>query len=557
MYFFCLAVSFQKVVPLTMSSIVSNVLAIANNLGLRKSDVGLNAMPLFHIGGLMTNLLASFVSGGSTIFLPKFDAFVFITALTSNREIRPTWFSAVPTMLAAVETLMTPEEAIKNSLRFIRVGAAAISEDLIKRSQLKFGCRVIPTYSMTECMPISQPPSGSVLVEERPGSVGQALNVSVCVVDSNLVPLPRNNINNTKSEIKGEICISGPTVMKGYISDTNANQNAFFRLGMMNWFRTGDLGYLDRDGFLYITGRRKEMIKINGEQISPIEIEDACMKFPKFKACVAFSQPSEDSWGEQIGIACVLLDDSALLTNDESQLKIELRSFLKTEGLLANWKVPNRIEIVKERDLPKTRSGKYIRVGLSEVLDKIPPMVEPKREVVNEKITFHRAAIGAQYVLAVAVMYVHIGNLGEWAVPSSQNLETFTKVDDAGDWSNTRTWCLHTPLFFFVGGFLLATGVKAPISGRESLLNFYKIRILSLHPMYLVSILLCVFVFIPRCHPENYISDFDPTRTPLEGDNFVCQATPVEMSWGWTLFTSILNYAFLLQSWFFTVPFSW
>jgi hypothetical protein len=542
-----------------MSTVVSNALAIADNLGLQKTDVGLNAMPLFHIGGLMTNLLASFVSGGSSIFLPKFDVMEFITTLTNNEDQRPTWFSAVPTMLAAVETLISFGDAHRSSLRFIRVGAAAISKDLIKRAQLKFGCRVVPTYSMTECMPISQPPRGTVLVDERPGSVGQALNVSISIVDSSLVPLARNEKDEKNPRI-GEICICGPTVMAGYISDENANQHAFFRLGKMTWFRTGDLGYLDEDGFLYITGRCKEMIKINGDQVSPTEVEEACMKFSKFKTCVAFSQPSQDTWGEQVGVACVLSVDIDS-TIDMSQLKRELPVFLKTEGSLAYWKIPQRIEIVEENDLPKTKSGKYIRAGLAHVLDETCPKAQLIDRVTNGNMQFHRAAVGAQFVLAVAVMYVHIGNLNLWTISSSRDSETYTKVghmDGLGsDWINTRTWCFHTPLFFFVGGFLIATGTKTPISNKESLLNFYKIRILSLHPMYLVSILLCTSIFVARCHPENYISEFDRDRLPLEGDNYLCQATPVEMSWGWTLFTSIMNYSLLLQSWFIGIPFSW
>ena len=542
-----------------MSSVVSNALAIANNLGLSEIDVGLNAMPLFHIGGLMTNLLASLVSGSSSIFLTKFDVLLFIGALTNREDVQPTWFSAVPTMLAAVESFISSEDAYRSSLRFIRVGAAAISDDLIKQSQLKFGCRVVPTYSMTECMPISQPPRGSVLVDERPGSVGQALNTSICIVDSNLVPLPSYKTNDTQPLI-GEICISGPTVMTGYISNADADQKAFFRIGKMTWFRTGDLGHLDRDGFLYITGRSKEMIKINGDQVSPIEVEEACMKFLKFTTCVAFSQPSQDAWGEQVGVACVLSDDfdSSI---DESQLKSELRSFLKTNGLLDNWKIPKRIEIVKENDLPKTRSGKYIRAGLASKMDEFYPILEPTNQVINGKTPFNQAAVGAQYVLAVAVMYVHIGNLNQWTVPSSQDSKTYAEpgsMDGIGsEWLNTRTWCFHTPLFFFIGGFLLATGIQSPISNKASLLNFYKIRILSLHPMYLVSILLCTVIFTTRCHPGNYIYEFDRNRRPLEGDNFVCQATPVEMSWGWTLFTSIMNYSLLLQSWPITIPFSW
>ena len=546
-----------KVVPIKMSSLVANAFAIANNIGLHENDIGLNAMPLFHIGGIMTNLLSAFVSGGSTIFLQKFDALSFIATLIDQNDIQPSWFSAVPTMLAAIEALVSPEEARQTSLRFIRVGAAAISNDLMGGLQDKFGCRVISTYSMTECMPISQPPSGMNLLKEKLGSVGKGLCVSICIVDSNLVPVPRSNNGNAQSI--GEICIAGPTVMAGYISDTDeVNRNSFFRFGTMNWFRTGDLGYLDAEGFLFITGRRKEMIKVNGEQVSPIEIEDACTKFSRIKTCVSFSQPSNDNWGEQIGIACVLSDDSESLQNDTAQLELELRSFLRTEGLLANWKIPKRIEFVKDSDLPKTRSGKYVRVGLSGVLDGLNLKEEPKCQRTEQKLPFQKAAFGVQYVLAVAVMYVHIGNLHDWVVPSSrQPPETFTRTVGANDWSNTRTWCLHTPLFFFVGGFFLATGCQSPITTKASLMNFYKIRILSLHPMYLLSILLCVAIFIPRCNPGNYISEFDPHRTPLEGDNFVCQATPVEMSWGWTLFTSIINYSLVLQSWFFTVPYSW
>eukprot|EP00536_Pseudo-nitzschia_multiseries_P019346 jgi/Psemu1/232078/e_gw1.4546.4.1 len=279
-----------KVVPLKMSSIVTNALAIANNLGLSEDDIGLNAMPLFHIGGLMTNLLAAFVSGGSSIFLQKFNVSTFITALTNSDVIQPTWFSAVPTILAAVDSVISPEETLQSSLRFVRVGAAAISDDLIKKCQQSFGCRVVPTYSMSECMPITQPPTGSIIVDERPGSVGQALNVSICIVDSHLIPLS-NKKRDTNQTLVGEVCISGPTVMEGYTSNDEANRNAFFHIGQMTWFRTGDLGYLDEEGFLYLTGRSKDMIKINGEQVSPIEVEEICMKFPNMKMCVAFSQP--------------------------------------------------------------------------------------------------------------------------------------------------------------------------------------------------------------------------------------------------------------------------
>ena len=145
--------------------------------------------------------------------------------------------------------------------------------------------------------------------------------------------------------------------------------------------------------------------------------------------------------------------------------------------------------------------------------------------------------------------------------PSTQNLGTYKQLDQASakssEWSNTRTWCFHTPLFFFVGGFLLASGTSASISDKNGLRNFYKVRILSLHPMYLISVLLCTVIFIAQCNPRNYIPEFDRTRLPLEGENFVCQATPTEMKWTSTLLTSVIMYSLLLQSWRIATPFTW
>ncbi|VEU35442.1 unnamed protein product [Pseudo-nitzschia multistriata] len=569
-----------KIVPLDTWSILTNAIAIANNLGLRDTDVALNAMPLFHIGGLMTNLLASFVSGGSSIFLPKFNVSTFAERLTKSKGgvVEPTWFSTVPSILAALESYVSSSEEsslLRSSLRFVRVGAAAISDDLIIKCQQTFGCRVVPTYSMTECMPISQPQQDATIVDERPGSVGRALAVSICIVNSNLVPLPYRKKGRSESII-GEVCISGSTVTKGYLSNDEANRSAFFRLAKKSWFRTGDLGYLDRDGYLYLTGRSKDMIKVNGEQVSPIEVEEACMRFPGVELCIAFSQPSNNSWGEQVGIACVLsasnFDRGHSSLVDEMEFQTELRRFLKVEQGLVDWKIPERIQIVCEGDLPKTKSGKYKRAGLDKILDEAYPSSATNqpmadRDYLAKKMSpLHPAAVGVQFVLAVAVMYVHIGNLNVWAIDSPtegsgtyyyQRLVDRTGVGAFSEWSNTRTWCFHTPLFFFVGGFLLATGTHSPILGKSALLGFYKVRILSLHPMYLLSVLLCVAIFVVQCHPENFIPGFDRTRTPIEGEAFVCQAAPVEMSWGGTLISSIVTYSLLLQSWPVAIPFTW
>ena len=170
--------STPKVVPLKLWAIVGNSRVIAKSLGLRNSDIALNAMPLFHIGGLSANLLSSLAAGASVILMPKFNAADFFDYLTSPEEPRPTWYSAVPTMHAAIQKF-SEDSIFKTSLRFIRSGAAAMPHDLALKMEKTFDCPVILTYSMTEQMPISQPPRGYSIARNKPNSVGQPVCASM------------------------------------------------------------------------------------------------------------------------------------------------------------------------------------------------------------------------------------------------------------------------------------------------------------------------------------------------------------------------------------------
>jgi oxalate---CoA ligase len=228
-----------KVVPLKMWAIVANSRVIAKNLGLRSSDIALNAMPLFHIGGLSANLLSSLAAGASVILLPKFNAADFFDFLTSPEEPRPTWYSAVPTMHAAIHQF-SEDSIFKTSLRFIRSGAAAMPHDLAVKMEETFGCPLILTYSMTEQMPISQPPRGYSIARKKPNSVGQPVCASMCIVDKNMRPVPFPSWSG-KEPITGEVCISGPMIIEGYLANPKANADSFFRMGGMDWFRTGDM----------------------------------------------------------------------------------------------------------------------------------------------------------------------------------------------------------------------------------------------------------------------------------------------------------------------------
>ena len=232
--------SLPKVVPLKMWAIVANSRVIAKNLGLEKTDISLNAMPLFHIGGLSANLLSSLAAGASVILMPKFNAEDFFDYLASPEEPRPTWYSAVPTMHAAIHHF-SEDTIFKTSLRFMRTGAAAMPQDLALKMEKTFGCPMIITYSMTEQMPITHPPRGYSISRNKPNSVGQPVCTSMCIVDKNLRPVLFSDEEEAREQVDGEVCISGPMLFEGYVANDNANAKSFFQMGGMDWFRTGDV----------------------------------------------------------------------------------------------------------------------------------------------------------------------------------------------------------------------------------------------------------------------------------------------------------------------------
>lgn len=305
-------------------------------------------------------------------------------------------------------------------------------------------------------------------------------------------------------------------------------------------------GYLDKDGFLFLTGRNNELIKRGGDQINPHEVEAAIYKHRDVKTAVVFSVP-DPIWGEKVGAAIVLKPG---ITRTETRFKRDLHKKLLSDGF-PPFKLPEEVLLVFENDLPKTRSNKYIRVGLAKKLGVESRSINDKLKGMRS-VNYHEAAVGLKFFLALAVMYVHIGNF------DNRNLSDYSH--DRGrqyEWEHTRSWCWHTPLFFLVGGFLLAAGTHSPVTNMKDLANFYSLRIAALHPMYLVSILFCTINLVLRCTPSNFIPEFDRLREPLEGNYFVCQATPIEWSYGGTLAFSIINYTFTFQSWPVMIPFSW
>ena len=330
-----------KMVPLTHANLIASVGNIAATLRLSEADRCLNVMPLFHIHGLVGALLSSLAAGGSVVCTAGFDIEQFLPWL---KAFRPTWFTAVPTIHHAVlsRAQADPTALISHSLRFIRSSSAALPARLMHGLEELFQVPVIESYGMTEAahqMASNPLPPG----QRKSGSVGPAAGPEVSIMDEtgNLL---------TSGEI-GEVVIRGANVMSGY-GNSEANAEAFTR----GWFRTGDQGYLDPDGYLFISGRLKEIINRGGEKISPREVDDALLAHIAVAQAVAFGVP-HPTLGEEVAAAVVLRPQARASVN-------ELRQFVATT--LADFKVPRQIVFVDA--IPLGATGKIARNGLSEQL---------------------------------------------------------------------------------------------------------------------------------------------------------------------------------------------
>jgi len=331
-----------KIVPLTQTNICISASNIKETLQLTERDKCLNVMPLFHIHGLMAAVLASITAGASIVCSPGFYAEKFFVWLS---EFQPTWYTAVPTMhqtvLANIET--NKEIVSKSKLRFIRSSSASLPPQVMKGLEDAFNAPMIESYGMTEA---SHQMTSNPLppLQRKPGSVGIAAGPEVTIMDEAGNMLPQGEA--------GEIVIRGGNVTLGYENNPMANRSAFTN----GWFRTGDQGVMDADGYLTITGRIKEMVNRGGEKIAPREVDEVLLDHPAVAQAVAFGIPHR-TLGEDLGAAVVLRTDLKVTEK-------ELRDFAFLR--LADFKVPSQIAIVDE--IPKGPTGKLQRIGLSEKL---------------------------------------------------------------------------------------------------------------------------------------------------------------------------------------------
>ncbi|MCG8603939.1 AMP-binding protein [bacterium] len=341
-----------KMVPLAHRNLCTSADNICRTLQLTPSDRCLNVMPLFHIHGLVAAVLSSVYAGSSVVCTGGFDHRHFFDLLS---DYEPTWYTAVPTLHQAVLKQAASHSGVEftNRLRFIRSSSAALPPRVMAELERVFDVPVIESYGMTEAA--HQMCSNPLPPKDRKaGSVGLAAGPEVAILDEDEQFLP--------VEEEGEIVIHGPNVMSGYANAPLANEAAFID----GWFRTGDLGRMDKDGYLFVTGRIKEIINKGGEKISPREIDEVLLAHSAVTQAVTFSVPHL-RLGEDVA-ACVVLRENVQVSPQDIQDHARAR--------LADYKVPSQIIIVDK--IPKGPTGKLQRIGLHE---KLADLMKTKHEM--------------------------------------------------------------------------------------------------------------------------------------------------------------------------------
>jgi acyl-CoA synthetase (AMP-forming)/AMP-acid ligase II len=321
-----------KRVPILHRNLAASTKNIVAHYKLTPDDVSLCVMPLFHVHGLVASTLSTLLSGGTVAVPNKFNPLSFWRTV---RDTRATWYSAVPTIHNLLLSRAGAERpAGAEGLRFIRSCSASLPPEMMDQMERVFGVPVLEAYGMTEAShqmcSNPRPPAA-----RKPGSVGPGTGVKIGIMD--------DAGNLLASGERGEVVIQGPNVVAGYENNPEANAKSFTN----GWFRTGDQGFLDSEGYLTLTGRIKELINRGGEKIGPREIDEVLLSHPSIAEAVCFGVP-HPAWGEEVAAAVVLKDP----VNET-----DIMAFCKER--LAEFKRPKKIYITET--IPRTATGKIQR----------------------------------------------------------------------------------------------------------------------------------------------------------------------------------------------------
>jgi acyl-CoA synthetase (AMP-forming)/AMP-acid ligase II len=317
---------------LAHANLLTSAHNVANTYQLTADDVSLCVMPLFHVHGLVASTLATFRSGGTVVVPSKFNPLSFWVTV---REHGATWYSAVPTIhQVLLSRAKGTRPAGAEQLRFIRSCSASLAPQLMADMEATFGAPVLEAYGMTEAA--HQMASNPLPpYAHKAGSVGRGTAVEIAILDEagNILP----------PGATGEVSIKGPNVFGGYEGNAEANAESFTN----GWFRTGDQGTLDDEGYLTLVGRIKELINRGGEKISPREVDETLLQHPAVAEACCFGIPDR-VYGEGVAAAVVLKG-----TATEKDLIAHCR------GSLSDFKCPTTIYIMDA--IPRTATGKIQR----------------------------------------------------------------------------------------------------------------------------------------------------------------------------------------------------
>jgi oxalate---CoA ligase len=327
-----------KLVPLTHANVCASAERLQAALELSTRDRYLNVTRLLYSQGIMLTT-ASLMAGASVVCPSGFSPADFFGWLD---EFRPTWYSAAPAVHQAVlqHVRSRHDFTTRHRFRLIRSAAAPLPTHVREELENVFQAPVVEAYGMTECYPISCNPLWPGT--RKPGSAGVSAGTDIAII-------------NEKGEFlscgaTGEVVVRGPHVMRGYLNEGSKGGESFVN----GWFKTGDQGYVDSDGFLFLTARLKDIINRGGEKISPAEIDDILMDHPAVAESATFSLPHV-TLGEDVAAAIVLRDNATATER-------EIQAFARSR--LAQYKVPRHVVFVP--DLPRNANGKVRRSTLAE-----------------------------------------------------------------------------------------------------------------------------------------------------------------------------------------------
>ncbi len=330
-----------KGVPLTHDNLLASARNVAESYALTADDRTLCVMPLFHVHGLVASVMATLYAGGTVVVPQRFSASAFWRLADTYR---PSWYTAVPTIHTIL--LNTADQNLVGEpppMRFVRSCSSALAPATQEAFEARFNVAVLQAYGMTEAShqvatnPL--PPAG-----RKEGSVGQPTGLQVTVLDDDGAELPLG--------VVGEVSIRGENVTRGYLRNPEATAAAFTN----GWFRTGDQGLIDEDGYIFLLGRIKELINRGGEKITPLEIDEVLLRHPAVAEAVAVGVP-HPVYGEEVEAVVALHPGH---TADAA----ELIGFVKEH--LADFKAPKAIRFVPE--IPRGATGKIQRRRLLDLL---------------------------------------------------------------------------------------------------------------------------------------------------------------------------------------------